>query len=108
MPRHPARHLQYFGRLGRPVVSRPQIHEDGGPIQGRQVEDERTEIDRVFPVAPLPRSGHLVPRQELAVARSRAGAMKVYAVATLGQALGVLKSLGGEIPAPPGLRSAGA
>ncbi len=50
----------------------------------------------------------LVPRQELAVARSRAGAMKVYAVATLGQALGVLKSLGGEIPAPPGLRSAGA
>jgi PDZ domain-containing protein len=42
----------------------------------------------------------LVPRQELAAARSEAGSMKVYPVATLKDALGDLQALGGHIPAP--------
>ena len=43
----------------------------------------------------------LVPVQELAAAKSEAGSMKVYAVSSLEQALTVLESLGGRIPAPP-------
>jgi PDZ domain-containing protein len=43
----------------------------------------------------------LVPAQELAAARSEAGSMKVYAVSSLSQALGILQSLGGHVPAAP-------
>jgi Lon-like protease len=42
----------------------------------------------------------LVPPQELKAAQSEAGSMKVYAVSTLQQALNVLESLGGHVPAP--------
>lgn len=40
----------------------------------------------------------LVPPSELAVAQRQAGSMKVYAVATLQQALGDLEALGGRLP----------
>ncbi|HEX4864843.1 MAG TPA: PDZ domain-containing protein [Acidimicrobiales bacterium] len=40
-----------------------------------------------------------VPPQEFTAARSHAGAMKVYAVSTLTQALDDLKALGGHVPA---------
>lgn len=47
-----------------------------------------------------------VPVQELATARSEAGSMKVYAVSTLTQALDILQSLGGHVPAAPAAQSA--
>lgn len=49
----------------------------------------------------------LVPRQELAVARSEAGSkLKVEAVSTLNQALGDLRAIGGDLSAlPPASRS---
>ena len=42
-----------------------------------------------------------VPKDELTAARSHAGAMKVFAVSTLQQALNELESLGGHVPALP-------
>jgi PDZ domain-containing protein len=42
-----------------------------------------------------------VPVREAAAARSEAGGMKIYPVATLGQALSDLESLGGRIPPAP-------
>lgn len=42
-----------------------------------------------------------VPKDELTAARSHAGAMKVFAVSTLQEALNDLESLGGHVPPPP-------
>jgi PDZ domain-containing protein len=44
----------------------------------------------------------LVPVQNYAAAKSEAGNLKVFAVSTLSQALDVLRSLGGQVPAPAG------
>lgn len=43
----------------------------------------------------------LVPTGNYADAKREAGKVKVYAVGTLDQALAILKSLGGQVPAPP-------
>lgn len=48
----------------------------------------------------------LVPPDEYADAKSEAGSMKVYPVATLAQALQDLQSLGGQIPPAPAAASA--